>query len=108
MSANTDNKNDGEFWAVRRPDDIINKSKKGDDLKISDVYNTAEGGYPCYYIDKHNKKYNRKIFKKDNKKFVKYNYKLIELKVYKDIIKKEKQDVKDKLKKDKLKKASKK
>lgn len=51
-----------------------------------------------YYIDKDNKKYNRKITKNDKKQFVRYNNKIIELKKYKEFIKEEKKAVKDKQK----------
>lgn len=53
--------------------------------------NTLGGNSKDYYIDKHNKKYNRKIIIKGSKKFVRYNSKIIELKMYKEVIKKEKQ-----------------
>lgn len=67
---------------------------KLDSKSRSRSQNVETVGGSDHYIDKHNKKYNRRIFKKDNKKCVRYNNKIIELKRYKECIQKEKKAVK--------------
>lgn len=60
--------------------------------------NKSGGNRKDYYIDKDNKKYNRKITKNGKKQYVRYNNKIIELKMYKELIKKEKKVINDKQK----------
>lgn len=55
-------------------------------IKCYLVLESQEGGKRDFYIDKHYKKYNRKIYKQEGKKFVRYKNKYIPLKDYKSIV----------------------
>ena len=91
--------NEKILCTILRPSDFEEKNILKEFIDCIKSVNQSGGkNSKDYYIDKDNKKYNRKITKNDKKQFVRYNNKIIELKMYKELIKKEKKAVKDKQK----------